>query len=108
MCFPLKTSVRLAAAEAEDVQKIASQGSDEAAALALLTGVALGQKPSAAATLHAVVAAGLKAIEEKAEEIGYTRQAQFEATHPDCVAWRDAMRIYGMQFFDDAVQDGAA
>lgn len=92
MPFPLKTSVRIKESEAAHVEKIASQGTDESAALAALTGVALGPAPSAATALHAVVVAGLQAIEERAQEIGYQRLAEFTATDDESRRWRASRR----------------
>lgn len=98
MNFPLKTSVRLKEAEAASVEKITSQGSDQAAALTQLTGVLLGTEPSAATALHAVVVAGLKAIDARAEEIGYQRLAAFLATDDETRRWLQSRRARAVQY----------
>lgn len=70
---------------------VKSPGTDEAAALQELTGVSLGSRPSKAAAIHALVEAGRKAVEEKALEIAYRREAEFTAAHKDCQQWTSAM-----------------
>lgn len=106
MPFPLKTSVRIKPSEAEHVEKIAAQGTDQAQALSALTGIVLGTAPSAATTLHAVVAAGLKAIEDRAQEIGYRRLAEFTDTDEESRRWRESRRARAARRL--AVQEGAA
>lgn len=107
MATALRTTARLNEAEAALVQKLRTGGSDESLALHALTNTAVTDATNAEA-VHALIEAGMKAIEEKTEEIGYARQAQFEATHPDCVAWRTTVRTHGLRLLADAYEDGAA
>lgn len=108
MTFPLKTSVRLLPAEAEDAQKVASPGTDERTALTLLTGAEFGEKPSAAAVLHAVIQAGLKAVEDEALAIALRRESAFMAEDPECQQWEQWLRSHrGLAFMAEAEADAA-
>lgn len=88
MTATMRATVGLSAAEIAEIEKLKNDGSPEAETLEALTGISLGPRSSAAQSVHALVAAGLTAIRERTEELGYARQAVIEAQHPDCVAWR--------------------
>ncbi len=91
MTATLRATVGLSADEAAALGHLTDATDPQAIALDSLTGITLGLGASTAQQVHALVVAGLKAVEKKAEEIGYTRQAAFERDHPDCVAWRNLL-----------------
>lgn len=91
MATTLRTTARLNEAEAELVQKLKTGGSDESIALHALTHTAVIDATNAEA-VHAVIEAGVRAIEAKALEIGFARAAEYEKDHPEVQAWRSAMR----------------
>lgn len=88
MTSPLRVTVSLSADEVAVVERMKHAGTAEAATLHDLTGITVPTGASAAQSVHALLVAGLTAIEKEAERIGYARQAEFERDHPDCVAWR--------------------
>lgn len=94
-------------ADADALARLRTPDSLEARALAVLTGVTITPDTSEAETLHTVFTAGLKLMEQKALEEAYRRQAEYEATHPDCTAWRRAMRNRRLRPFMDSQGHGA-
>lgn len=88
----VRKSVPLHHEDLKDLQRVRSHGSIEAIALHELTGVTLGEKPSEAEALHAIVEAGRQAIALKAEEIGYQRLAEFLKTDDESQRWRASRR----------------
>lgn len=65
---------------------------DDCDALYELTGIRANQHLPEARLLHAVVEAGMKAISQKAEEIGYQRLAEFVATDEESQRWKESRR----------------
>lgn len=106
MTYTKRRSVTLDADDLQTLERIGAQDSPEAVALRAVTGIALGDKPSEQDRIHALLVAARKTIEEKALDEAYARQAAYEATQPDCVAWRKAMDGSHLRPFMDA--EGAA
>jgi hypothetical protein len=77
--------------EADTLARLQTPGSPESMALEALTGITITPHTSEAKTLHAVFAAGLELVEQKALEEAYRREAEYARTHPDVQAWRRAM-----------------
>lgn len=98
---PKRVTVGLDAAEAAILERIKEGDSIEATALGSLINITLTTKASVSQSVHAILVAGIQAIEAEALEIGYRKQAEYEASHPDCQAWRRAMRGRGRRPFMD-------
>ncbi len=104
-----RKSVPLDKDDLQVLEALAQPGSDEALALIDLTGAPLGSQSSEAQRLHALIAAGRKAMQDKALEIAFERQAAFEKDHPDCQEWRRVMQGRHMRpFMDGQTEAGAA
>lgn len=104
----MRATVGLTADEVAEIAKIKDSGTPEATALDSLTGITLGSKASAAQTVHALVAAGIQAIQDKAEEIGYQRLAVFLETDEESKAWQASRRARASRRLADAAERGAA
>lgn len=103
-----RVTVGLSADEAAVLDKLKKDDAPEAATLSSLTGITLGPSASDAKTIHALVVAGLQAVQELAEEIGYQRLAEFVRTDEESQAWRASRRTRSARRMASSSERGAA
>lgn len=97
MAKTLRKQVPIHPADRETLQRLRTENSPQAAALAVLTGITIKPDSSDAETLHALVVAGRELTEQKALESAYAREAEYARTHPDVQAWRSVMRSHHLK-----------
>lgn len=88
----VRKSVPLDENDIKDLTAIRMQGSDEAVALHSLTGIVLGERPSEAEALHALVTLGRQTLADRKTEIGYQKLARFMEDDPESQAWHASRR----------------
>ncbi len=91
MAKTLRRQVPIHPAVQETLDHLRKEGSSQAQALAVLTGVSIRPDSSDAETLSAMLDVGRELIEQKALEDAYRREAEFARNHPDVQAWRRAI-----------------
>lgn len=91
MAKTLRRQVPVHPVDQEAVKHLRTENSPQAAALAVLTGIVVTPETSEAQALYAMLAVGREAVEQKALEAAYHREAEFARNHPDVQAWRRAM-----------------
>lgn len=87
MATVIKTTARLDEDEAALVARLKDPGTDEAEALKEITGLSDLTNAPAATVVHALVEAGITAVQEKAEEVGLSRLSAFLKQDPEHLAW---------------------
>ena len=88
----MRTTVGLDAEEAEIIKRVQDDNSLEAKALGVLTGITVENESPLSQYVHALLAAGIRAVERQVEESGYHRLAEFRKTDPEHAAWRASRR----------------
>lgn len=88
----MKTTTRLSGEKADFVAHLKQPDTAEAVALYELTGTTTSESIPNGTLVGAVIEAGIQAIKEKAEQVGYARLAEFLKTDPEHQAWRDSRR----------------
>jgi hypothetical protein len=99
MTATLRATVGLSADEAAALTRIQDSATPQAIALDSLTGITLGGKASTAQQVHALIVAGLQAVEKEAERIGYRDLAEFLKTDDESRAWRESRRSRALKRF---------
>ncbi|SRR6266576_2965031 len=90
MATTARRSLALPPDDIETVENIRHAEADQNALRAL--GITVSDNPTAAEILRALVAAGIQAVQNKALEAAYAREAEFMKTDPECQKWRQARR----------------
>lgn len=96
MATVIKTTTRLDEAEADFAARLKNPDTDEAVALRQITGLEDLAHAPAATVVHALIEAGITAVQQKAEEVGMRRLADFLKTDPDHQAWIASRRKRAM------------
>lgn len=99
MTATLRATVGLSADEAAALGHLTDATDPQAIALDSLTGITLGLGASTAQQVHALVVAGIQAVEKEAEEIGYRSLAEFLKTDDESKAWRESRRARALRRF---------
>lgn len=89
MTTVLRTTVRLDETEMAFVAKLKMPHAAESDAFTDLTGKDPGHSP-AGTIVNALVEAGMEAVRQRADQIRHARLAEFLASDPEHLAWRES------------------
>jgi hypothetical protein len=92
MTDTLRTTLRLNEIEAACAAKLRDPSTPEAAAIRDLTGKDDLSGAPVVTIAHALIEAGIKAVNDRAEEVGYNRLREFLKTDDEHKAWRASRR----------------